>query len=49
MRTQPLDGGPDWQSLPHKGDMNVVNQLDFARLELEAMPDHVDMSPPFRD
>jgi DNA polymerase type B, organellar and viral len=45
--TYPLAGGPDFISMPHKGNMARLAELDMARLEYQDQPDGVvDMSPP---
>jgi len=47
MRTYPIKGGPDHISVPHKGNMERIAELDRHRLENEDQPEGVlDQSPP---
>ena len=47
IRTLPCDGSPDLLSLPHKGNMELIAQLDLQRRAYDEQPDHLDLSPPW--
>lgn len=47
VKTWPLGGGAG--SLSHLDDLELINSLDLNRLELEALPDVIDLSIPYSD
>jgi hypothetical protein len=47
--TRPHPGGPDYVSVPHQDADDSWNVLNLTREELEAQPDYVDLSAPYKD
>jgi hypothetical protein len=49
IHTRPLPGAADLVSCPHAGDKRLIESLDLEKMEVEDMPDYLDLTPPWRD